>query len=74
MGTCISVRRMDRADKPWLRKEARSFGISMAELVRRLIRLKRMKNESRLKPSEVFAHYFGEKSGFVVPITRSYLL
>ena len=71
MSTGITVRRMDLAGKSWLRKEARSFGISMAELVRHLIRQKRMKNESRLKQSEVFVHYFGEKNGFEVPITRN---
>ncbi len=42
-------------------------GISMEELVRRLIREKRAKHEHRLKPSEAFARYFGEEHGVELP-------
>ena len=39
MSTSITVRDIDPADKSWLRREARQTGVSMEELVRRLIRL-----------------------------------
>ena len=37
MGTSITVRDIDPGDKSWLRREARQTGVSMEELVRRLI-------------------------------------
>ena len=60
MSTSIVVRDIDPGDKSWLRREARQAGVSMEELVRRLIREKRANHERRLKPSEAFARYFGE--------------
>ena len=67
MSTSIVVRDMDPGDKSWLRREARQAGVSMEELVRRLIREKREKRERRLKPSEAFARYFGEEHGVELP-------
>ncbi len=63
MSTSIVVRDIDPGDKSWLRREARQAGVSMEELVRRLIRETRAKRERRPKPSEAFARYFGEKHG-----------
>ncbi len=63
MGSSITVREIDPGDKSWLRREARQTGVSMEELVRRLIREKRTKTECRPKPSEVFARHFGEEHG-----------
>ena len=63
MSTSITVRGIDPADKSWLRREAQQTGVSMEELVRRLIHEERTKTESRPKPSEVFARYFGEHHG-----------
>ena len=63
MSTSIVVRDIDPSDKSWLRREARQAGVSMEELVRRLIRETRAKRERRLKPSEAFARYFGEEHG-----------
>ena len=63
MGTSITVRDIDPEDKSWLRREARQAGISMEELVRRLIHEKHTKTERRLKPSEIFARHFGEDHG-----------
>ena len=67
MKTSITVRDIDPGDKSWLRREARQMGVSMEELVRRLIHEKRTKAERRLKPSEAFARHFGEKHGVELP-------
>ena len=63
MSTSIAVSDIEPGDKSWLRREARQSGVSMEELVRRLIREVRAKRERRLKPSEAFARYFGEEHG-----------
>ncbi|MCY3997412.1 MAG: hypothetical protein OXF07_14850 [Rhodobacter sp.] len=67
MSTSIVVRDIDPGDKSWLRREARQAGVSMEELVRRMISEKRAKHERRLKPSEAFARYFGEEHGVELP-------
>ncbi len=67
MGTSITVRHIDPGDKSWLRREARQVGVSMEELVRRLIHEKRAKTERRPKPSEAFARHFGERHGVELP-------
>ena len=67
MSTSIIVRGIDPADKSWLRREARLAGVSMEELVRRLIRETRAKRGRRPKPSEAFARYFGEEHGVELP-------
>ena len=67
MGTSITVRDIDPGDKSWLRRESRQIGVSMEELVRRLIREKRAKTERRLKPSDDFARHFGEDHGVELP-------
>ena len=67
MSTSIVVRDLDPGDKSWLRREARQAGISMEELVRRLIREARANHERRLKPSEAFARYFGKEGGVELP-------
>ena len=67
MSTSITVRDLDPGDKSWLRREARQIGVSMEELVRRLIHEKRAKTERRLKPSEAFARHFGEEHGVELP-------
>ncbi len=69
MSTSLTVRDIDPGDKSWLRREARQIGVSMEELVRRLIHEKRTKTEHRLKPSEAFARHFGEKHGVELPPT-----
>ena len=63
----ITVRDIDPGDKSWLRREARQVGVSMEELVRRLIHEKRIKTECRPKPSEAFARHFGEDHGVDLP-------
>ncbi len=67
MGSSIIVRNIDSGDKSWLRREARQFGVSMEEFVRRLIHEKRTRTEHRPKPSEAFARYFGEEHGVELP-------
>ena len=41
MSSVITVRGIDPGDKSWLKREARHKGVSMEELVRRLIREQR---------------------------------
>ena len=67
MGTSITVRDIDPGDKSWLRREARQVGVSMEELVRRLIHEKRTNAERGPKPSEAFARHFGEEHGVELP-------
>ena len=72
MSSSITIRSIDRGDKSWLKREARRLGLSMEELVRRLIHEKRTKTERKRKPSEVFARYFGEENGVELPPRRRY--
>lgn len=51
MNSSITVRDIDPRDKSWLKRAAREVGVSMEELVRRLIHEKRTKSESRPKRS-----------------------
>ena len=67
MGTSITVRDIDPGDKSWLQREAQQVGVSMEELVRRLIHEKRARTERRPKPSEAFARHFGEENGVELP-------
>ena len=67
MSNSITVRDIDPGDKSCLQREARQIGVSMEELVRRLIHEKRTATERRLKPSESFARHFGEKHGVELP-------
>ncbi|MCE2407388.1 MAG: hypothetical protein J4G19_07780 [Pseudomonadales bacterium] len=72
MSNSLTVRDIDPSDKSWLRRESRSVGISMEELVRRLIHEKRTKTECPPLPSEVFARYFGEEHGVDLPIESNF--
>ena len=65
--SAITVRDVDSRDEAWLGREARRLGVSMEELVRRLIHERRTKSERRLKPSESFARLFGEEYGVDLP-------
>ena len=68
MGTGMTVRDIDPGDKSWLRRFSRQCGVSMEEMVRRLIHEKRMKTERRPKPSEAFTRHFGEQYGVELPV------
>ncbi len=72
MSTRITVRNIDPRDKSWLQRMARRTGMSMAELVRRLIHEKRKKSERRPKPSEAFTRHFGEGHGVDLPPPARY--
>ena len=67
MRNSITVRDIDPGDMSWLRREARRIGVSMEELVHRLIHEKRTKIARGLKPSEAFARHFGEEHGVELP-------
>ena len=77
MSTSLTVRDIDPADKSWLRREAHNVGVSMGELVRRLIHEKARhgrdaKTEGRPKPSEAFARHFGQRHGVELPASARY--
>lgn len=67
MGSTITVRDLHTPDKRWLQREAKRRGVSMEELVRRIIHEAREKAESREKPSDVFRRYFGPENGIELP-------
>ena len=72
MASTITIREIDHGDKSWLQREARRIGISMEELVRRLIRETRERAERRTRPSEVFRRHFGPENGVDLPPRRRY--
>ncbi len=59
MSTSITVRGIDPGDKSRLRREARRIGVSMEELVRRLIHEKRIEAERRPSIRPPVAGYSG---------------
>ena len=72
MSSIITVRNIDSGDKSWLQQEAKDQGVSMEEIVRRLIREKRQKAQTREKPSEIFRRYFGPEHGVELPPRGKY--
>lgn len=52
----------------WSPDRASHQGVSMEELVRRLIHERREKSESHTKPSEAFRRYFGPEHGVELPL------
>ena len=72
MASVITVRDIDPGDESWLQREARRYGISMEEFVRRLIREKREKSERHELPSAAFRRYFGPDHGVELPPARRY--
>lgn len=67
MAGMITVRDIPDADKRWLKAEAQRQGISMEELVRRLIREKRAVAKRAEKPSEIARRRFGPEHGVDLP-------
>lgn len=72
MSSTITVRDIDAGDKAWLRYEARRLGVSMEELVRRLIHERRERTRRHTRPSEAFKRYFGPEHGVELPMRSSY--
>ena len=72
MKSTITVRDINPGDKAWLHREARQFGISMEEFVRRLIREKRENSQSRGNLSDAFKRYFGPEHGVELPPRARY--
>ena len=67
MGASITVRDIDPADKSWPRRELQQIGISMEDLIRRLIHEIGAKTKRRPKPSDIFAWSFGEEHDVELP-------
>ena len=59
----LTVRQIDPDDKQWLQQEAARQGLSMEELVRRLIRQKRRESIAGARPSEIVERHFGARNG-----------
>lgn len=72
MSSVMTVRNIDPGDKSWLRREARRQGISMEELVRRMIHERRAESEAHVKLSEAFRNYFGPDHGVRLPLSVRY--
>jgi len=72
MSSTITVREVDPGDKSWLQREAKRLGVSMEELVRRLIHEKRERSRAKEKPSEAFRRYFGPEHGVELPPRGKY--
>ena len=72
MSGTITVRRIDPGDKAWLKSQARRSGVSMEELVRRLIRGCREESRRHMKPSEAFRRHFGPEHGVELPPRERY--
>lgn len=67
MSSTITVRDIDPGDKSWLKREARRLGVSMEELVRRMIHETRRRAETNEKPSEIVRRIFGPDHGVELP-------
>jgi hypothetical protein len=72
MSSTITVRDIDAGDKAWLKYEARRRGVSMEELVRRLIHERRERTQRHSSPSEAFRRYFGPEHGVDLPPRSRY--
>lgn len=72
MTSTITVRDINPSDKAWLKREARHFGVSMEEFVRRMIREKREKSRRSAKPSDAFKRFFGPEHGVELPARPRY--
>ncbi len=72
MKTTITVRDINPGDKAWLQQEARHFGVSMEEFVRRMIREKRENSKPHGNLSEAFKRYFGPEHGVDLPPRARY--
>lgn len=72
MTTTITVRGLNPQDKSWLRREARTRGVSMQALVRQFIQERREKSERQAMPAEVFKRHFGPEHGVELPPRARY--
>ena len=63
----ITVRGLDALDESWLRREAQKRGVSMAALVRHVIRERRERSQRHAKPAEAFKRQFGPEHGVELP-------
>lgn len=71
MSTTATVRGLDPNDKSRLEREARRLGISMEEVVRRLLREERERTERRARPCEAFRRHFEPEHGVEFPRPRA---
>jgi len=72
MSSMMTIRGIDPKDKSWLQREARRLGVSMEELVRRIIHEKRERALRRERPSEAFRRHFGPEHGVELPERSRY--
>ena len=67
MSHTLTIRDVQKADKAWLKAEAKLRKISMEELVRRIIHDTRQTNSATTRPSEIIKQVFGENHGVDLP-------
>ena len=67
IGSTVVIRDIDPGDESWLKRQARHVGVSMEEIVRGLIREKRIKTGHGAAPSGIFARHFGREHGVELP-------
>ena len=67
MGSAITVRGLNEAERIWLKAEAKDAGISMEEFVRRMIRKQREASTREESVSGIFLRHFGPENGVELP-------
>lgn len=68
----ITVRGLDALEESWLRHEAQKRGVSMAALVRHVIRERRERSQRHAAPAEAFKRHFGAEHGVELPSGARY--
>ena len=72
MGSAITVRGLDEAEKTWLKAEAKDAGISMEEFVRRMIRRQREESTRKESVTDIWRQFFGPEHGVELPPRGQY--
>ena len=67
MGSAITVRGLNEAERIWLKAEAKDAGISMEEFVRRMIRRQREESTRGESVADICRRYFGPENGVELP-------
>ncbi|MXW71209.1 MAG: hypothetical protein F4228_07010 [Acidobacteria bacterium] len=72
MGSAITVRGLNEAEKSWLKAESKDAGISMEEFVRRMIRRQREESTRKESVADIWLRYFGPENGVELPPRGQY--
>ena len=72
MGSAITVRGLNEAERTWLKAEAKDAGISMEEFVRRMIRRQREESTRKESVTDIWLRCFGPENGVELPPRGQY--